>query len=324
MNPAHEAAQPQAGPRSAAAPAQAPNEQNPAGQLVVVGQLSVDTTVMIEGSLAIHDQSVGQFSSQLGGSAAIVAYNAASAGARVLFTGHVGATKIDLMALDDLRNVGVEVGPTVSTPVGLRVICIVEPDGERTMVSSGSPQIWDRLSVVFPKGQLAFFEGWPLFDRSVAYCGLISKAAAAGSKVVVDVSSAARAACGDKHSELLRSLPIDILLANEAEAERYGLFRKPIAAVQIIHRGSLPTVLIDHGRVSEYAFPVVQPVDTTGAGDAFAAGLLAALAAGFDLPAAIGFAHEVAGRVVLVSGPLLPLHESLASHLKGEVRNVRI
>lgn len=279
--------------------------RSPQRTIITVGQLSVDTTIMLDQALTVGDQTTGSMSTNLGGTAAIVAHNAACLGADVTFAGHTGTAGPDLFVLAELSAAGVRIGPLTQTAVGLRVVCAVDPDGTRTMLSTGAPPVWNSLVLDLDESSLVYFEGWPLFARDEAYIELIHRAAAHGASVVVDVCSASRARSPREHARLIRSLPITVLLANDLEADRLGLAVEPAAPVQLIHRGANSTALTVNGNTSEISVRPVEPIDTTGAGDTFAAGLLAGMAHGHEVSEAVDLAHRAAARVVLQRGPLL-------------------
>jgi ribokinase len=281
-------------------------------RLVTLGQLSVDTIVQLDRSLAAGDQNIGTFSRSPGGTAAIVAHNAAILGGSPTFVGHVGSSPEDGEALGFLRRAGVVAGATTSSVVGLRVEIFVDPAGERTMVSNGARPEWSSLDVRFQPGDIVFFEGWALFEQSGrdGYVQLINRAADAGAIVVLDACSASRAADPRRHAKLLASLPLDVVLANELEAAAFALLQSPPAPVVIVHRGGESTVVLTNSGLHTFAVHAVRPLDTTGAGDTFAAGFLNASCRWSDLSSAIEQGHRAARAVVQVVGPLLPTRPS--------------
>src|SRR5262249_27106481 len=133
-------------------------------RLVAVGQLSIDTILALDRALVIGDQNSGARSTSIGGTAAIVAHNAAALGGAPVFAGHVGSSSADQEAVAGLVHAGVPMAATVCTPIGLRVCILIGPDGERTMIAAGPKPNWLSLRIPFRSGDLAFFEGWHLFD----------------------------------------------------------------------------------------------------------------------------------------------------------------
>jgi sugar/nucleoside kinase (ribokinase family) len=278
-------------------------------RIICVGQLSVDTHVNLSQPLKRGDQSVGIFKSVPGGTAAVVAHNSAVLGGDAVFCGHVGVSADDQRAAERLREVGVEFGPTITTNRGLRVIVLVDPEGERTMIAQDVRPAWHQLTLdLVRQGDLVYFEGWPLFDEDVAdaYARHVDQARRAGALVALDACSASRAKDPRSFAELIRSLQLDILFANETESVRYRLLRTPPAKVVVIHRGVHPTLVRSSAGVTSVPVVPVPAIDTTGAGDTFAAGYLCALARRPDLLIAAQQANAAARQVVGVRGGLLP------------------
>lgn len=277
-----------------------------ARKVVCFGQLSVDTAILLDQPVQIGDQTHGHFSKHPGGSAAITAHNAAILGADVALAGFCGEGADDDGALRELAAAGVDVSG-VQPGASLRVTVLVEPDGERTMISNNATAAWDRVTTSTRPGDIAYFEGWPLFDPAARdrYTQLIRAVSASGATVALDVCSASRGQPSD-HLELLTALPLDLLFANEAEAEHYQLLDADLDAILVVHRGGDPTILCSNGNTVEVGHQPITPTDTTGAGDSFAAGFVAAVASGAALLEAVGAGHEAARRVLNIPGPLLP------------------
>jgi sugar/nucleoside kinase (ribokinase family) len=274
-------------------------------RLVCIGHLSVDTLIAVDRPITLGDQTNGRFSQSLGGSAAITAHNAAVLGADVAFIGFAGGGIEDATALAHLGTSGVDVSGA-QTGEGLRVAVLVEPGGERTMISNNVPSDWDSLFADISNNDVVYFEGWPLFDavsRS-SYVELLETAASAGAIVALDVCSASR---GDpkRHRKLLADLPLDLLFANENEAAHYQLLDAVLDALVVVHRGPNPTAVVQHREMAEISHDPVDPVDSTGAGDTFAAGFLTAVSTGASLLGAVKSGHDAAHRVLNSVGPLL-------------------
>lgn len=281
--------------------------------IIAVGQLSCDTVVTLDGPLAARDHNPGSALSMPGGTAAIVAHNVAALGGRPVFTGQVGDGIEDQNAARALRDAGVAIGPLTRASRGLRVVIVVEPDGERTMFAAGDPPRWAGLELPARPGDIVFFEGWHLLGEApdADYIALIRQASDRRAVVALDVCTANNA--GSSHRELLADLPIDVLLANSVEANALGLLSAPTSPVVIVHRGCEPTVLLMGSERREFPVDVVTPVDTSGAGDTFAAGFLLAIQNSAITDDAVRRGLAAARQIVRIPGPLLPARQQTAT-----------
>ena len=134
---------------------------------------------------------------------------------------------------------------------------------------------------------------------------LAAAARAAGARVSLDASSTGLlAGLGVELAlELIREAAPDVLFANEAEAELLGLagggrLAASVAPIVVVKHGQLPTDVIVAGELAARVdvAPVPGIRDLTGAGDAFAAGFLAATLTGADAAAACLAGHASANR----------------------------
>jgi sugar/nucleoside kinase (ribokinase family) len=276
--------------------------------------------LVLQRPLATGDHNVARTIFSVGGTAAIVAHNVAALGGAPSFAGHVGLSLADQEAVGQLEHAGVKVTATVATPIGLRVTVVVEPTGRRTLIASGPTPDWSRLRPLFSADDIVFFEGWHVYDPSTrdAYCELVGRAAEVGATIVMDLCSADRVNDDDK--DLLKSLPLDVVLGNGREAEAFGLLAERTDRVVVVHRGRDSTLLYSAEGTREYGHAHLKPVDTTGAGDTFAAGLLLALSRGADVGEAVHKGHEAALAVIQVFGALLP--NRLGTEAADDVRDL--
>ena len=258
--------------------------------LVVLGDLMVDVVARIKGPpapLARGSDTPAEITLAGGGSAANVAAWAAALGKRVSLACRIGDDDHGGAAVDDLVDLGVRVNATIDDhrPTGTCVV-LVEPGGERTMLPDPGandapadvPDDW-----LVPGGHLHVV-GYALLRDGARPGALdaIGRARTARMTVSVDPSSWA----------LIRreAIPrVDLVLANEREAEVLG------------HRDDMVVKLGAAGaRWGDVHVPAepVEVVDTTGAGDAFAAGLLTARLSGADRAAALKAGCAAAARAV--------------------------
>ena len=253
--------------------------------LVVLGDVMVDVVARVAGPLARGSDTPARVSVSGGGSAANVAAWAAALGTRVSLVCRVGDDDRGRAAVAELRGVDVKATFDPERPTGTCVV-LVEPGGERTMLPD--PGANDAPLPEIPLGDHLHVVGYALLRDGPRASALaaIERARGAGMTVSVDPSSWALIRTG--------AIPdVDLLLPNEREAAVLGDGREMV--VKLGARGAR------WGDVSVPAAPV-EVVDTTGAGDAFAAGFLCARLAGADPRSSLEAGCAAAARVVAQVG----------------------
>ena len=227
-----------------------------------------------------------------GGSAANTISGVASFGGRAAFIGRVFDDQLGAVFAHDLRSSGAvfQSPPATSGPPTGRCLIVVTPDAERTMNTYlGASELLGPEDVdgdLIAAAQVTYLEGY-LFDRpeaQEAYWKASRIAHDAGRRVSLTLSDTF---CVERHKEAWRTLvsdQIDILFANEGEAKalydvdsldavlEHVKADVEIAAVTCGARGSL--VVHDGDVIEVAAHPADRVVDTTGAGDLYAAGFL--------------------------------------------------
>ncbi|HEX8667955.1 MAG TPA: adenosine kinase [Allosphingosinicella sp.] len=234
-----------------------------------------------------------------GGSAANTAAGIAMLGGRAGFIGRVADDQLGEVFAHDIRSIGVEFDtpPISGQAPTARCLILVTPDAQRTMNTFlGAAQSLDTDSLSDDQVRAAgilYLEGY-LWDPEVPRAAMeraIDIAREAGGKVAFTLSDSF---CVERHRDgfnaLIDSGRVDILFANEAEilsltrqdhfdaALESASARVPLLVVTRSEKGA---VAVENGRRAEVpAEPVERVVDTTGAGDLFAAGFLAGQAQG--------------------------------------------
>jgi sugar/nucleoside kinase (ribokinase family) len=239
-----------------------------------------------------------------GGSVANTAVGLAELGGRAGFIGAVADDEVGHTYVQDLRDAGVAFEPVYGvTPAGDalgtgRCIVLITDDAERTMgtylgaastltVAGVSPAFVERASIVLLEGYL-----WDVGAAKEAMRHAAALAHDAEGSVALSLSDSF---CVERHQRDFLDLlvdDIDILLGNEEEITMlFGApsYQAALAAAEetgllvVMTRGAKGSVVLTaHGPEEVPAAPVARVVDTTGAGDLFAAGLLYGLTHGMD------------------------------------------
>ncbi|MCB1680529.1 MAG: adenosine kinase [Rhodospirillales bacterium] len=242
-------------------------------------------------AIELYTQMPGRLETS-GGSAANTMAGFASFGGIGAFIGKVADDELGKTFREDMRKIGMEhmTQPLIAgAPTG-RCMILVSPDGHRTMntylgasVELG-PQ--DIEPDIIASASITYLEGY-LFDKDLAKQAFIRAAECAhisGHRVALTLSDPF---CVDRHRHDFLNLVqnhVDILFANEEEIKSLYMqndFEDAKNAVNshcevsVLTRSEKGAVIISEGReIVIPAVPVPKVVDTTGAGDQFAAGFL--------------------------------------------------
>lgn len=293
-------------------------------RVLVVGDVMTDVVAVAAGPLAHGSDTPASVGLYGGGSAANVACWLARSGVPTAFAGRVGNDALGREAAADLTAYGVDARVTVDAErsTGACVV-LVAPDGERTMLPDAganaglSPD--DLPADCFRPGMHLHLSGYSLLragSRDAALAAL-ARAAAARMTVSVDASSAAPLAALGAGPFLDWTGGADLCLANRDEAAVLSGSEDPRRAAEVLAGRYREAVVklgaagaVWHGGfvgASAPAEAVTDVVDTTGAGDAFAAGFLAEWLLHPEPESALTAANRVAARAVVTFGARPPL-----------------
>ena len=269
-----------------------------------------------------------------GGSAGNTVAGVASLGGRAAYIGKVAADQLGDVFAHDTRQIGVhfEIARLTGGASTGRSLINVTPDGERTMCTFLGASVELTAADVDPDvitgAEIVYLEGY-LFDPPEArraFAKAAGLARAAGRMIALTLSDSFVV---ERHRSGLREFietEVDLLFANEAEitslfevatfeeAARTVQGLTKIAAITRSEKGSVvvtPTI-----RHAVEAFPVAKIVDTTGAGDQYAAGFMLGLARGKPLDACARLGGLAAAEVISHYGPRpqVSLAELAAAH----------
>lgn len=256
-----------------------------------------------------------------GGSAGNTVAGVASLGGRSAYIGKVADDELGAIFTHDIRAIGAHftTAPLKDGPATARCLINVTPDGQRTMCTYLGACIELRAHDVDPhiieNAKILYLEGY-LFDPEEArraFAKAAGLARAAGRKIALSLSDAFVV---ERHRHALLAFidsQVDILFANESEicalfeggnwaaGAREVRKRVEIAAITRGERGSL--VLCPETEHIIAAAPVETVVDTTGAGDQYAAGFMFALANGRPLDVCGDLGSLAAAEVIGHYGP---------------------
>jgi sugar/nucleoside kinase (ribokinase family) len=251
-----------------------------------------------------------------GGSAANTIVGIAQLGGRAAYLGKVKDDQLGQVFGHDIRNAGVRfpTQPAKSGPSTARCFVLVTPDAQRTMLTylgacvDFGPNDLDEETIA--GAQITYMEGY-LFDPPQAKAAFLKAATIAheaGQQVSLSLSDPF---CVDRHRADFLDLisgHIDVLFANEAELcslYQTDSFDEAARAVRghchiaAITRGALGSVVVTNDDIHVVgADAVAKVVDTTGAGDMYAAGFLFGLTHGRDLPTCAMLGGIAAGEII--------------------------
>ena len=308
--------------------------------VVGIGNAIVDVLVQAEdafldnhglhkGTMALVDErqaerlyaSVGPGLETSGGSAANTLAGIAQLGGRAAFIGRVRDDQLGAIFSHDIRSVGATftTPPSSQGPSTARCLILVTPDAQRTMCTYlGASVNLDPADLdleLVAQAKVLYLEGylWDSDEAKRAFLAAADVARRHGGQVALSLSDAF---CVDRHRRSFQELVdshVDLLFANEMEitslyeansfedAAEQVRGRCSIAALTRSEAGSL--VLSGDQSIPIPPFHLGELVDTTGAGDLYAAGFLHAHTRGDSLERCGQLGSLCAGQVVTQLGP---------------------
>ena len=256
-----------------------------------------------------------------GGSAANTIVGIADMGGKAAYAGKTGSDKFGTQYINEMNELGIAIEVPADNGDSGTCVVLITPDAQRTMLThlgvSASLSATDISAEEIAKAKYLYVEGY-LFagpsTKAAAYTA-IEMARNAGIKVALTISDPFLIdICRDEFQSLVEG-PVDLLFCNEEEAKSLTGLDDPIACAHAIHEhcenvaltlGKNGSILMHEGEVIAIEGVDVEAIDTTGAGDMYAAGILYGITNGLTWKQAGHLGSHAAGRIVSQLGARLP------------------
>jgi sugar/nucleoside kinase (ribokinase family) len=283
-------------------------------RVICLGDVMTDVVAKLSGPLAIGSDAPATVRMLGGGAGANTACWLAAAGVAVVFVGCVGDDGPGREAVAALRDAGVRLAVTVDPdrPTGTCVV-LVSDTGERTMIpdagANSGLQPGDLPDGLFTGAGHLHVSGYSLLSEATRPAAMTAmwRAREHGWPVSVDAASSAPIRAVGAAAFLGWIGSVTPLFANADEATALTGVRDPVTAATalsvscgqaVVKRGAGAAIWARDGVAVEVPTTPVPSPDTTGAGDAFAAGFLAARLGGIGPELSVSLGHRYAARAV--------------------------
>jgi len=268
----------------------------------------------------LAQQTAGKAATVPGGSACNTVIGIGKLGGAARFVGKMGKDRLGIFFETDLKRHHVEpVLLTSDSPTG-RVLSIITPDAQRSMLTylgaSSELQPEEISDKYFEDAAIVHIEGYLLFNKDVLIAA-VEAAKKAGCIVSLDLASFTVVEAAKDFLETLVRDFVDIIIANEDEARVFTGYDDESAAIEslsemaeiaVLKVGKRGSFISSRGRTVRVEPKIYgrEAVDTTGAGDLWAAGFLFGLVRGFSLEKCGEIASVCGYEVCQVVGAHIP------------------
>jgi sugar/nucleoside kinase (ribokinase family) len=256
-----------------------------------------------------------------GGSAANTIVGIADMGGKTAYAGKTGEDKFGKQYIDEMKELGIAIEVPSGDGTSGTCVVLITDDAQRTMLThlgiSGSLSADDMNAEEIAKAKYLYVEGY-LFagpsTKAAAYTAIelakdhnVKVALTISDPFLIDI-------CRDEFQRLIEG-PVDLLFCNEDEAKSLTGLDDPISCAHAIHKhcenvaltlGKNGSILMHEGEVIAIEGVEVDAVDTTGAGDMYAAGVLYGITNGLTWKQEGHLGSHAAGRIVSQLGARLP------------------
>ncbi len=256
-----------------------------------------------------------------GGSAANTIVGIADMGGKAAYAGKTGNDTFGKQYLNEMNELGIAIEVPANHGDSGTCVVLITPDAQRTMLThlgvSASLCADDIAAEEIAKAKYLYVEGY-LFagpsTKAAAYTAIemakehkVKVALTISDPFLIDI-------CRDEFQRLIEG-PVDLLFCNEEEAKSLTGLDDPIACAHAIHEhcenvaltlGKNGSILMHEGEVIAIEGVDVEAIDTTGAGDMYAAGILYGITNGLTWKQAGHLGSHAAARIVSQLGARLP------------------
>jgi len=254
---------------------------------------------------------------ETGGSAANTVRAIAGAGGKCGYIGKIADDEYGRFFRQQFEEAGIENHLFYSTTPTGNATALISPDSERTFgtfLGAASELNADEISDEIFKGySILHIEGYLVFNEALIE-GILQKAKNCGLLISIDMASFNVVEAKLDFLKRIVAEYVDIVFANEEEAKAFtGL--DPVLAVAeiakvckiaVVKIGKEGSLVQSEDQFLKIKTPKVKSIDTTGAGDVYAAGFLYGLASGFTLENCGELGSLMASKVVQVLGAKVP------------------
>ena len=256
-----------------------------------------------------------------GGSAANTIVGIADMGGKVAYCGKVGSDNFGLAYATELQNLGIHFGAKASCESTGTCVVLITPDAQRTMLTnlgvSATLSPEDIDEDVLQTAEYVYVEGYLFAGDSTKAAALhaIALAKQHHVKIALTISDPFLVEiCRDVFLRLIEH-DVDLLFCNEDEARALTGETDAIDAAHAIHKhcnnvaltlGKNGSIIMHEGEAIAIESVDVKAVDTTGAGDMYAAGVLYGITNGLSWKQAGHLGSHAAGKIVSQLGARLP------------------
>ncbi|MDX8381928.1 MAG: adenosine kinase [Ghiorsea sp.] len=268
--------------------------------------------------IALNDLKINYCS---GGSAANTIVGIADMGGKVAYVGKTGSDNFGLQYAVELQDLGIHFGAEASNETTGTCVVLITPDAQRTMLTNLgvsatlSPEDIDEEAL--KQAEYVYVEGY-LFAGDCTKAAALHAIALAKKnnvKVALTISDPFLIdICRDDFVRLMEN-DVDLLFCNEDEAKALTGEAESIDAAQAIHKhcanvaltlGKNGSIIMHEGKAIAIESIEVTAIDTTGAGDMYAAGVLYGITNGLSWKQAGHLGSHAAGKIVSQLGARLP------------------